>query len=394
MVRTEQIAKRFFPLRSWPDWQTVYYSTAVSRGFFEAAKQDLELTLGPARFRFESRVTPGSVVAQSDGWHMRLLDPSLPCEEGKLKVYPVELQAQGRAWAGGIDLEDALESFEAAASLQGAKRIPGRVDLCADVWIQDGEPSAEELYNTIVSDGSLSLAAQSWATRAKRSQLQDTSPDLATRFVGGARKSPITQYIGSRKGIQLVVYQKSADFAGNTADALHGLWRSRGWDGTGIVVRFEFAVSRDVVRRTNWPLVDDETGECLKAEGSEIDLAGLRENLGALWVTCLRRFRWCPWDGKTHAVRNREPAPLWRALEQLAPSFGGRGSGQVLTFCKRRYAIEALRLRVLHGLVNLEEAQGRGAAMAAAMELNNPSKELAEYRAHTPWSGFRERMQS
>ncbi|OGO03084.1 MAG: hypothetical protein A2Y72_03330 [Chloroflexi bacterium RBG_13_53_26] len=337
-------------------------------------------------------VWKNSTVLSGDGWYVRVQDPATAEEvDNPIKQYPIEVQARGHAWAGGVDFLRAMQDWERIFRIDAtdADRIPGRIDLCADVWIRDGEPSANEIYRLLIAGGDIGLIPEVWSLRARRMQTEKLVP---IKVVGSTGLLP-TCYIGSRSGLQLSIYEKTQDFEGNTRALIEGEWLHAGWvRGDGVVARFEFRCSREWIREQQWSVISGD-GEIVYQEGGTAKLKEVWDCIPDIWRTCLDRFRLCPWDGTTGATRHRTEAPLWSELRRRAPEFFGHGWGRGLIAVKRGFDVETLRERVYRGLVNLECAVGRKAATSVFLESGQDTPERREYLEKTPWAGFKERWE-
>lgn len=336
---------------------------------------------------FTTRPTAHGAVAQSPGWFIAAQDPERdPSRAGAVETYPISVQCQGRAWAESVQLVAALEDIERGLGIdvQPVDRIPGRCDLCADVWIcdnyegrQPSHPTACDLYLCLVCDGSIRRVDDNWCSNTKRRQL-DSGSDFDPRFVGGSGGAPITMYLGSRCGLQLCVYVKSVEFAENTRDQLEPAWRASGWDPSdGLVARIEYRVSREFIRRQSW-------GGRL---GKTLSLSDLHAMIPDLWRECLRRIRWAPGEGRK---RDRVWPPLWKMLSYVPP-LQVEGAPIALHFAARDYDRDLLFRRTKHSLIAIDEAFGRAALDDVLTAAIADTTENIEYRAKTPWRGFAER---
>lgn len=386
-VRQQSCANKILQLRSACDWQDILYIDTVHPSVYDAlsAGLTLEVKIDGVPHLFEVFEAPKSLVMRSDGWYIKILSPAIDWQSQKVQQYGVTIQCQGHAWSGGVFLESALEDLEALLGLACGPggRIPGRCDLCADVWIQDGVIPASEIYSLMVADGSVDIARQHWSTQAKRRQV-DVDVDPSPRVVKkGGSVSPTTLYIGSSAGgLQLVIYEKTADFVGNTRDRLIEQWKKAGWDGSGLVARFEWRVSREWIRRQDWP-----TGS-----GKTIKLAEFRNHLTTLWSECLKRIRWAPPSsihGSRVLARHRPITPLWAALAG-SPPLDGASPGS-LVYSQRRFDSVRLMERAIHTLINIREAFGPEGDQDAVKRSRSPTHANTHYRENSPWKGHRER---
>jgi hypothetical protein len=381
-------------LRIGVDWLTFYYDIHVTQEAYNSLPEKGEIEISGVLIKMKNYVWKNSTVLSGEGWYVRVHDPSAEEIDNPIRQHPIEVQARGHAWAGGVDFWRAIGDWERIFCLNATDtdRIPGRIDLCADVWIRDGrdgDPSAGEIYRLLIAGGDISLIPDVWSLRARRIQNEKLVP---VSVIGRTGLLP-TCYLGSRAGLQLSIYEKTQDYEGNTRALIEGEWLGAGWvRDDGIVARFEFRCSREWIREQRCPVVSD-CGEVVYQDGGKASLKQIWQSIPDIWNTCLDRFRLSPWDGVTQTTRHRSEAPLWRELRRRAPDFFGHGWGQGLIAVKRGFDVEALRERVYHGLVNLECAVGRDAATSVFLESGQDTPEKREYLEKSAWAGFKERWE-
>lgn len=393
-------------IRKQVDWATIYYSEPVAKSRYLSISSDVDdVRIAGVSHRFEVYDKSASVVLSSDdGWYVRVQDPEWE-QIGPIKPYPIEIQARGRMWAGGVDIWRALDDWEAWLGLDVVPedRIPGRTDLAADIWIKDlpfecplfwrdrkmlSQPSAYELYRIIIGEGDDEKIPEVWAARSRRN---DGGANIDLRVVG-QKKNARTLYLGHRKGIQLAIYNKTAEFGGNTAELVRGEWLKGGWDpDNGLVARFEFRFSREVIREQTFPVLDKETGEITRVDGNEIDFQQFMEALPDVWDTCLTRIRLAPYDGRTALTRQRSEAPLWTRLRRSPPTLRGPGYGEALVAIKRGYDVDKLKTDTVRKLINIQHALGPLGPDAVMRRLERREPEDEAYRNRTPWKGHLKR---
>ena len=345
-------------LRSAIDWQTIYYDKPVTQSIYDSLSGGANLRLDGRTVAMEARDGSRFQVLHGGGWSLRMKNPSVAPSKHD-QSHPVVVEAQGTAWAGGVDLESALDDLERYLWDDGNEytpddRIPGRVDLAVDVWLQDtAKYSGEDLYNAIICGASALNVRDNWARRSRRKEM-----GAEVRFLGHGGEGPITMYLGSRSGgLQLKVYRKDVDFKGNTREHVEDSWREQGWDDSGAVARFEFMLSREFLRKTDFGGIP----------GNKIKLGDLRRHLPDLWETCLTRVRWTPDCGaQTDRGTRRASAPLWDELRRHPPVPSPTGTGRVLTFSEREHDVEELRKRTMRTLVSYQEAAGLGRSQSLA----------------------------
>jgi hypothetical protein len=99
-------------------------------------------------------------------------------------------------------------------------------------------------------------------------------------------------------------YRKDVAFEGNTADAYAAMWATRGYDGTGAVLRIEAEIHRDWFRKHG----SKESGILI----SEMSWDQYTAHLRTLWITILDSFSWRP--GGIGRLDRRAESDLWVAL--------------------------------------------------------------------------------
>lgn len=401
VLRSQIVLRRIQIMRKALDWATIYYSEPVTKKrYLSIPENTRNIEIAGVLHDFTIYEKPSSLVLNAeDGWYVRLQDPDWE-QKGPIRQHGVEIQARGRMWAGGRDIWRALDDWEEWLELKVSPedRIPGRIDLAADVWIKDPpgsprgrkgdrQPTAYELYRLIIAEGDDQKVSEIWATQ---SRMLDGGATIDIRAVGRTAR---TMYLGHAKGIQLVIYLKTVEFQNNTVELLKAGWKENsGWDpDNGLVARFEFRFSREAIREQEFPVLDKETGEILRVPGNKIHFEQLMEALPDIWNTCLDRIRFAPYDGRTVATRMRPESELWTFFRENPPMLAGPGYGEGLTAVKRGYDVEELRKRAVHTLINIEHALGPMGPELVMRRLNRREPEDEMYRHSTSWNGFRKR---
>lgn len=338
-ITNKSFCDRLKIIRSGADWLTIFYSIYVSKSVYSRLNDNVEWRIGKEIVYLRSRVSQGSTILSGDGLWIRFLNPDFKDDKDPqgFKSYPIEIQFQGRSWAAGLDLDDSVQSFEDWIEIMptNEQRIPGRIDLCSDIWIRESSDlSSIDVYKTIVCDGSVSLMRRNWSTSSFKRDQWDKVRALS--------KSSITMYWGSRSSLQLRIYEKSADFQGNTKDLLLETWEKNGYDGSGIVCRVEFSISRDLIRHSDFYLQGG-----FIVSGKNIRFIHLRGILRDLWLTCFSRFRHVPEiPGLPSQPRNRANSIFWDFVSLNSPDMWDRGSEICFTTSKRFFDVESLKKKL------------------------------------------------
>lgn len=350
------------PLVSGYDWLDVYWKTPVNPDIYDWLAKEAVITVGTdAVGRSRAWNTWGGdravVLRDHLGASMRVLNPRAERSPSD-RTTPVSLSLEGTAWASGEGLS-IIDMVERCLGLEREHAVAGRQDLFADVWFP---PSTGNLHRSAVADGDVSIVREHWVTRSRRHELD-------VRIVGG-HETP-TLYLGSRSsGHMLRVYRKDVDYDGNTARLYHDRWTRAGWDGTGVVLRFEWEISREKLRH-------EIVGG---VRGDTASLDWIIDHRSDLWQWCLDCHRWVPPAGIKTAKRRANR--VWERLRDVDWS-DDRPKKLPLALDRER-----LKQRSLRTLACLREACGDGAVETAAWSALNPSQWQIDYVRKTPWCGL------
>lgn len=410
-VTRQGILARVCQLRTAIDWQTILYRHVIpANRFDELAERGGTIEIGGVPVCFQPRLQGRGLVLQAEGWYVHLADPRVNWDDVEkatgIPVHGCEIQAQGRFWSGGSFFLPALRSLEdwlglhniceidgrgIRVPLEDEDRIPGRLDIACDLWLQKGDYgnlTPEDIYDALIAAGDHKKVKGVWVTKAKRAQIAET-PRTETSLKAGnfgplrtvSDGSNLTLYMGAKTGIELCIYRKDADYKGNAKDALLPVWRRKGYDGTGIVCRIEFRISREKIRLSEFKLRDRIV------KGRDINLGQLYECLDSQWGRCLELYRHAPGSGRGD---RRETSPIWRLLEQSPPTLECEQRPADIYQERRAFNVAELRKRTWHDMVNIQEALGHEEThkLLEWVESGNPIVE--EYRTQTAWRGQRQ----
>lgn len=388
---------RFKHLRTAVDWQDWHYSEPIKQDRYLDLRDGGEFKIAGTKILFRSHWTDTSLILQGEGYFIRLTNPAVfkkHVENGVAVIKPpIQIQCQGHAFAGGVDVFKAARDIESILSLpMGVKRIPGRIDIACDVWIKDPETdtgyAAREIYETIICGGDKDRIKNNWSMKARRIDCQHTMIHESRSVSSGGSTS---LYLGNRSLMQLCVYNKSADFAGNTKDIVLDEWEKQGYEkGSGLVVRFEYRISRQFLRKSIWNV------EGKGIPGSEITLEDLYKCISQLWATCVQRIRYCPDSGKKRAdgdpieTRKRDIAPAWNILMNNGPVLEDEYQGPLLRYQQKGYDVKKLEDSTVHYLMNMVEACGAQSLELMAQRALADTEENREYKEKTRWKNFKQ----
>lgn len=384
----------FLQLRSAIDWQDWHYNIPVKHEAYLDLRDGGEFFIAKTRVEFKSTWTDSNLILKAEGYYIRITDPSVyqrRIEDGlPVNKPPIAVQCQGHAFASGVDTFEVARDIEDMLRLHKPVRIPGRVDLACDIWIKDGacSLSANDLFDTIICEGSPVKIKQNWSTRSTRRETD------ATIKVDDGKTGPPSIRLGSIRTLSLRIYDKTADFPRNTKDLIIDQWIDAGFEpGNGLVCRFEFRVMREYIRKNVWD-VDGKT-----VDGSELTLEQLHQCIPQLWATCLHRFRYCPdsgdkrKNGQPIETRKRRVAPFWDLLIDNPPVISDEYLGPLLRFKKRGYDVGRLHESTVHYLINLTEAMGIEALDLVTVQAMADTPENRDYKSKSRWTGFQDRWE-
>jgi len=312
---------------------------------------------------------PESCTARAPGWFLKIRERS----EVSDKVPRVTLQAQGTHWATGRAIGGALDDFEGmlTGGILGAPRKPGRTDLCADIWIMDGDPPALDFVEIVTRS-----PIEHWKTHLRKSD------EIFRLLRDGAGHS--TRYIGARARLQVRCYRKDIHFQGSTAAAFADMWRALGWDGTGAILRVEFEVHRE------WMRSHAMDGRRL----SDFTLDEWERALPALWPSILDAVSFRP--GVIEQICRRTESDLWRAIR--AEPFEAKPPDRAsLRAAEIRADERELLARINRAVWSGQEAFGDELTAEALRVARAPPGELANVREawqqRSRWAGHKERKE-
>lgn len=277
----------------------------------------LEVASGGLAWRLRlQKASPISRICSDEGIWIKVLDPRAEWSDaaelaGLPEQYPCEVQIQGHTWSSGVDPLDLLERIEAVLGLVDAPRLCGRLDLASDFSMSTGQ------YFHLICNASVPAVKQNWVTRARASRVQfeqgpkklqrdETGEPFTAAIVGGEH---YTLYLGSRAGMQLVIYRKDVEFEGNTGALLRDKWRQAGWVpwGENVVIRVEIRFSREWIR-------EHKIGE---VAGKDATPDMILERAGALWRLATDQFRLAPVTlGGPQQRRDRPVSEIWKVVQK------------------------------------------------------------------------------
>lgn len=320
-------ASRIYCVNYQPDWLTVFYRKTVSVEAWQALAVGLEVSSCGLRWSLSlARETATSRVSSDDGLYIKALNPEQDWSEaarlsGTPPQYPCEIQVQGHAWSQGVGVLELLSELERLLGLEGAERVCGRVDLAADFVV------SQETYDALVCFGSIPLVKESYVMRARnrrvdyeharprRASAGDEGEPARAALVGSGATS---LYLGTRGGLQLVIYRKDIEFEGNTGALLHDRWLAAGWLKGQPVARIEVRLSREWLRE-HW--IDG-------VKGAEVGPERVLDQAGALWRSVLDSYRLCPRLPGSKAAgtrRHRATCGAWVTAQGAWDAWEGLG---------------------------------------------------------------------
>lgn len=409
---------RMHVIRTSLDWQTVYYNHTVRPTVYPRLTDGLTIKVAGESLMFLATPRPYSVVLQCPhGIYIKVMDPKRfppwyePDDDGKRKGpknYPVEVQFQGVFFGAGLSahMAEALSAIEDAIDVRiwsrnrdgvdyrdvtDAERIPARMDLCADVWFQDMDGmTAIQAYKALVCRGARDVIQDTYVCRAKKGEVRarlveqsnarkPTSNDV--RVISDARNN-ITIYIGSM--IQMRIYRKDADFEGNTKNLLYDEWRASGWDGTGVVARVEFQISRAAMRLRQFVASDGTL-----FDGKNISLSSLHRFVESFWLYCLQAYRHCPpYEGMPTKRSRRKESAVWTLLRENPPKLESIQKIAEIKYATREFDVECLLDRTLTGLIGVQEAFGVKKPWELVELAESDVALVEEKRRKSKWRGY------
>jgi len=224
--------------RSNLDWLTIYSDlhagVAYDTGEMESAvgSQTAEKHAKPGQSRWTGE--NGIVVI------LREVDETLLA-----KPWAVEIVVPGYWWCSGGTVDKVCEILSRICGVVGAdywQCVPGRIDLAWDISGED--------HSAYCGHGSIDELKKTWKTKTKRQE-------ITGRVISS--QSGTTAYLGARSYRQLVVYQKDAEFVGNTrCEELEAQWNAAGRKEGAPVTRIEVRLTREYIREQIWKIENHE----------------------------------------------------------------------------------------------------------------------------------------